>query len=70
MPILFIHGKEDTIVPSYMSEELYAATSAPKQLHTIANAGHNDVASVMGDENYFALIRQFLAQFQESQNIK
>lgn len=69
MPILFIHGKEDTIVPSYMSEELYAATSAPKQLHLIPNAGHNDVASVMGDENYFALIRQFLEEFKNSKQI-
>ncbi|WP_264320424.1 alpha/beta hydrolase [Zarconia navalis] len=70
MPILFIHGQEDDVVPAYMSEELYAATSAPKQLHLIPNAGHNDVASVMGDKNYFDLIDRFLEQVRVRENLK
>ena len=39
-PILFIHGKEDTFVPTRMSEENYAACVSPKELLLVDNAGH------------------------------
>lgn len=70
MPILFVHGLEDRIIPASMSEQLYGATSAPKQLHLVPEAGHNDVASVMGDDRYFAIIREFLEMVRSQQSIE
>lgn len=58
-PILFIHGSEDKIVPDYMSEELYKATTSPKQLKIIPEAGHNDIASVAREE-YLTTVKDFL----------
>ena len=43
-PTLFIHGKSDRFVPHSMSEQLYAATKAPKQLLLIDGAGHSNIA--------------------------
>lgn len=39
-PILFIHGKDDHYVPSYMSERMYEACKQAKQLLLIENCGH------------------------------
>ena len=41
VPLILIHGDEDTFVPCEMSERLYAATSAPhRRLVIIKGAGH------------------------------
>ena len=40
LPIIFIHGKEDHFVPTYMSERMYEACRSPKELHLIDNCGH------------------------------
>ena len=39
-PILFIHGKDDHFVPSYMSERMYKACKQANQLLLIENCGH------------------------------
>lgn len=39
-PLLIIHGKEDQTVPYTMSEENYAACTAPKKLILVEKAGH------------------------------
>lgn len=39
-PIMFIHGKEDTFVPTYMSEQNYNACVGEKELLLVDNAGH------------------------------
>lgn len=39
-PILFIHGKADTFVPTDMSRQNFEACSGPKRLVYIAGAGH------------------------------
>ena len=39
-PVLFIHGKEDTFVPPWMSERNYEACASPKELLMMENAGH------------------------------
>lgn len=48
MPVLFIHGTEDTTVPYFMSQELYAVTPEPKKLILVPGAEHNDLADVAG----------------------
>lgn len=46
MPVLFIHGTADVIVPAFMSQALYAAAPEPKKLVLVPDAGHNNVAEV------------------------
>lgn len=63
MPVLFIHGTADRLVPDVMSQKLYAAASEPKQLLLIPGAGHNDVAEVAGLQ-YLKTMQNFLEQVQ------
>lgn len=58
MPLLFIHGTDDEIVPAYMSEMLYEAANAPKQLLLIPTAKHNDAFAV-GEPQYAGAIADF-----------
>ena len=58
VPLLLIHGEQDTIVPSYMSESLFTAANEPKRLLLISDAGHNDVPEVSGEE-YLQTIQNF-----------
>lgn len=50
MPVLFIHGTDDELVPSYMSEKLFELASKPKALFIVPGADHNNVSAVAGDE--------------------
>jgi uncharacterized protein len=43
-PTLFIHGTNDRLVPPSMSEQLYAAATAPKRLLLVDGAGHSNIA--------------------------
>jgi hypothetical protein len=61
VPILFIHGTVDEVIPATMSQELYAAASAPKQLLLLPDAGHNDVAK-LGGIQYLRTIQTFIEQ--------
>ena len=40
LPILLIHGEEDRFVPCEMSQKIYEACGADKQLETFPNAAH------------------------------
>lgn len=40
VPILFIHGTEDTFVPTYMGKELYEAYTGEKELLIVEGARH------------------------------
>lgn len=62
IPVLFIHGTDDFVVPDSMSRQLYAAAPEPKQLLIVPNAGHNDVAEVAG-WRYFQTVEKFVRQF-------
>ncbi|MGN1403811.1 MAG: alpha/beta hydrolase [Ruminococcus sp.] len=39
-PTLFIHGKEDNFVPTWMSQKNYEQCNAPKELLLVEHAGH------------------------------
>lgn len=61
LPLLVIHGEQDTLLPITHGEELYAASLAEnKQIVRIRGAGHNDLMFV-GIETYFAAIKVFIA---------
>jgi pimeloyl-ACP methyl ester carboxylesterase len=59
VPVLYIHGTDDSIVPPQMSRELYKRTTSPKQLILIPGGGHNNSASVGGDM-YLQAVRSFV----------
>ena len=59
IPVLFIHGVADEMIPYQMSEKLFAAAPEPKQLFLAPEAGHNNVAEVTG-EKYSQIIRDFV----------
>lgn len=59
IPILFIHGEKDSIVPSVMGEELYKACTGKKEWALIAGADHAN--SAMTDyEAYEKAILRFM----------
>lgn len=59
MPVLFIHGAADVIVPPFMSQKLYAAAPEPKTLILVPGAGHNNVAEFAPTE-YLQAVRSFI----------
>lgn len=59
MPVLLIHGGNDRCIPVEMSEKLFEATSAPKQLLLIPDAEH-DNACKLGGDRCLATLEQFL----------
>lgn len=63
MPILFIHGTADRLVPVYMSQALFEAASEPKRLLLIADAGHHNVGEFGGVE-YLEAIQWLVEQAQ------
>ncbi len=61
MPVLFIHGTDDSVIPISMSKQLYAAAPKPKQLFIVPNAGHNNTAKIAGLK-YFETVKKFVSQ--------
>ncbi len=59
MPVLFIHGAADTVVPTQMSKKLFDAAPEPKQLYIVPDGGHNNTAQIGGAE-YLDRVNQFL----------
>ncbi|MGI9055484.1 MAG: alpha/beta hydrolase, partial [Pyrinomonadaceae bacterium] len=57
-PVLFIHGKEDEVIPFWHSEILFAAANEPKFFFSLDNANHNNVSDI-GGEDYFQAIKDF-----------
>ncbi|WP_256625956.1 alpha/beta hydrolase [Selenomonas ruminantium] len=60
VPMLFIHGDADKLVPFDMMEKLYAASAAPvKEKFIVAGAGHADAKNTDPQE-YFQRVFAFL----------
>ncbi|MCC3420586.1 MAG: alpha/beta fold hydrolase [Microcoleus sp. PH2017_29_MFU_D_A] len=59
MPVLFIHGTADTVVPAEMSKKMFDAAPEPKQLYMVPNGGHNNAAQIGGAE-YLRVVSKFL----------
>ena len=57
-PTLFIHGRNDEIIPFWHGETLFAAASEPKFSHWFERAGHNNVY-FSNQEAYLKAIRDF-----------
>jgi len=60
VPILFFHGKGDTYVPSYMSEESFNACASPKKLVLVDDAVHG-MSFLKDKEKCIKELEEFLA---------
>jgi uncharacterized protein len=58
MPVFYLHGTADTLIPDQMSAALAAATPNAKLL-LIPGGGHNNLAEIGGDR-YLEAIRHFV----------
>lgn len=58
VPVLFMHGSADSVVPSEMSQRLYDAASEPKQLFVIPDADHVRIYQP-GEQSYLKAIQRF-----------
>ncbi len=64
VPILFIHGKSDTFVPTQMSRENYAACTSPKALLLVDGAAH--ARSYPTDSvAYEAMLEKFMDKYMD-----
>lgn len=62
-PMLFIHGSNDTFVPSSMLNEVYEAANVPKEKLLVEGAGHGNAESVAGTK-YWETIQSFLSNYE------
>jgi pimeloyl-ACP methyl ester carboxylesterase len=60
VPVLFIHGTDDHLIPTEMSHMLYAHAPSQKYLKIIAGGGHNNNGFVGGDD-YLTAIANFVS---------
>jgi fermentation-respiration switch protein FrsA (DUF1100 family) len=61
MPKLFIHSREDRVVPYRLGRELYEAAPEPKRFHEVVGAGHNETWLV-GGTAYFQALSEFVGE--------
>lgn len=62
VPILYIHGNEDTFVPTQMAKELYENTKSEAEIITFDHAGHGE-AFVIDQDAYVKKMNAFLAKY-------
>lgn len=62
IPMLFIHGSNDTFVPSYMVDELYNKATCPKEKLIIPNAGHAQ-SNDFDPTTYWDTINNFIDKY-------
>ena len=61
-PILYVHGDKDDFVPTYMVDELYNATSSPKEKLIIKGAEHA-LSSSIDPYNYWNTVFNFINKY-------
>lgn len=66
IPILFLHGTADRIVPSRHSEVLYALAKEPKTLVLIAGGEHTDAFASGEGDRWNGAYRDFVDAFLEA----
>ena len=63
VPMLFVHGKEDNLVPSYMAMELYENCSTPNKDILIVEGADHAQAHVDGKKAYEDKIDEFIEKY-------
>ena len=68
VPILFIHGDNDTFVPCSMSKEIYKNCASPKALLIVKDAGHAE--SYYKDTiNYEKKVKDFIERYLSNKEV-
>ncbi|UCC72219.1 MAG: alpha/beta hydrolase [Gemmatimonadota bacterium] len=62
VPVLYVHGDVDNIVPVQMGRRLYEASPEPKDWYEVRGAGHNDMLWV-GGSGYLRRFTEFVKQY-------
>ena len=60
-PKLFIHSRDDRVVPYRLGRALYEAAPEPKRFHEVVGSGHNETWIVGGDP-YFKALSDFISE--------
>lgn len=60
-PVLFIHGKEDGLIPIWHGEKLFAEANEPKYSLWVDGANHNDLFAI-SKNSYVQAIQEFSAK--------
>jgi len=68
MPILFIHGSQDTTVPAKMTQQLCKQATSKTYLWLVPAANHNDIAGIAGTQ-YSKIIHNWLGTLNGIQNL-
>jgi fermentation-respiration switch protein FrsA (DUF1100 family) len=63
VPMLFVHGKEDNLVPAFMAQELYEACSNEDKDILIVEGADHAQAHVNGKEEYEQKIDEFITKY-------
>ncbi len=69
MPVLFVHGTADTVVPVEMGRQLFDRAPEPKHLYIVQDGGHNNLAQFAGTQ-YLQKLYHFLEQASERRRKK
>lgn len=64
VPILFIHGTKDRVIPFWHGKKLYESYQGPKEHYWIADTGHNDID--YQHEGYKEAILSFVKQLDQT----
>ena len=56
-PALFLAAEHDDVVPAAHAQKLFDVWAGPKQIHVLAQTGHNDIEM---HPDYYPLINEFL----------
>ena len=60
IPILFIHGEKDELVPFEMAKILYNHNKGEKKFYPLSEAGHGECSQ---DENYYRNVDSFIRSY-------
>jgi uncharacterized protein len=60
-PVLILAAQYDNVVPATHGQKLFEAWAGPKQMHVLAQTGHNDIET---HADYYRLINEFLSAVQ------
>ena len=61
VPILFVHGDRDTIVPIQLGKQVFDSAHEPKSFYLVHGADHNDLYLV-GGKPYFQRVKRFVEE--------
>ena len=58
VPVIYLHGTQDALVPHWMTRSLFDFTASAKQMKLIHGGGHNNSA-VVGGVEYLRAVKNF-----------